>query len=142
MNLQFVNYSQTPVPIKYISLWMEHVEEQLVRKRIVKTFNGKNLSLVFLETRAARQLNKTYRNKDRATDVLSFGSRFKENLGELVFCPQVIKRQAKQNRHSYRDELAYLALHGLLHLLGFRHEGMSMYELQDSIFLGIENMKR
>ena len=143
MNLQFVNQTQTPVPLKYISLWMEYVEKQLVRKKIVKTLQGKNLSLVFLGIRKARKLNKDYRNRDKATDVLSFNSHLKENLGELVFCPPVIKKQAKQNRHSYRDELAYLTLHGLLHLLGFEHEGNgaeTMYKLQDSIFLGIENM--
>ena len=141
MNLQFVNQTQTPMPIKYISVWLKYVEKQLIRKKVVKTLKGQSLSLVFLKAPKAKQLNKEYRKKDKATDVLSFSSHFRNNLGELIFCPSIVKRQAQQNQHSYRDELAYLTLHGLLHLLGFEHESgekkaRQMYEIQDSIFYG------
>ena len=68
-------------------------------------------------------------------------------LGELVFCPSVVKKQAQENRHSYRDELAYLSIHGLLHLLGFEHEGggqraKEMYDLQDSLFFDFISHQR
>ncbi len=129
------------MPTKYITVWMDYVEKELLRRRVVKAkaMKGKNLSLVFLNTQEAKRLHKKYRRKNKATDVLSFSSIFEENLGELIFCSQVIQRQARKNRHSYRDELAYLTLHGLLHLLGFEHEkgGLEaerMYALQDDIY--------
>jgi probable rRNA maturation factor len=77
-----------------------------------------------------RALNRTYRHKDSATDVLTFtadGSsaapadraRF---LGEIVIARGVARRQARQAGHSDATELRVLALHGLLHLLGYDHK--------------------
>lgn len=79
-------------------------------------------------------LNRTYRGKDRATDVLSFpetgpvlapdraGSRAPVFLGDVVIASGVAARQAREAGHSFRTELRILALHGLLHLLGYDHE--------------------
>jgi probable rRNA maturation factor len=79
-----------------------------------------------------RALNRTYRKKNYATDVLSFPanpanpkslipnpSHF---LGDIVIARGLAKRQARDARHSERTELRILALHGLLHLLGYDHE--------------------
>jgi probable rRNA maturation factor len=66
-----------------------------------------------------RALNKKYRRKDYATDVLSFPG---DILGDLVIATGVAKRQARDAGHSYQTELRVLALHGLLHLLGYDHE--------------------
>jgi probable rRNA maturation factor len=67
-----------------------------------------------------RVLNRSYRKKDYATDVLSFES--EGALGDLVIATGVARRQAKAAGHSYQTELRVLALHGLLHLLGYDHE--------------------
>ena len=77
-----------------------------------------------------RVLNRSYRGVDRATDVLSFdGShepadrrRLTAHLGDLVIATGVAARQARDAGHSYQTELRVLALHGLLHLLGYDHE--------------------
>jgi probable rRNA maturation factor len=75
-----------------------------------------------------RALNRQYLRKDRATDVLSFPAgetaapvtqRF---LGDIVVATGVARRQARQAGHSYETELRVLALHGLLHLLGYDHD--------------------
>jgi probable rRNA maturation factor len=73
-----------------------------------------------------RALNRRYRRKDRATDVLSFspapGSRpLASGLGDIVIATGVARRQAKEAGHSTQAELRVLALHGLLHLLGYDH---------------------
>ncbi len=86
-----------------------------------------------------RRLNKTFRGKDYATDVLSFDATDPESLGELVLCPEVIQRQAKEHELSDFAEYAYMVLHGILHLLGYDHEkddkaAREMYRLQDKIF--------
>ena len=75
-------------------------------------------------------LNHQYRRKDRVTDVLSFPAngeprtvnRGRKVLGDIVIATGVARRQARELGHAYRTELRVLALHGLLHLLGYDHE--------------------
>jgi probable rRNA maturation factor len=79
-----------------------------------------------------RALNRQYRKRDRPTDVLSFpverprvGSRALDStgrsLGDIAIATGVARRQARLAGHSYAAELKVLALHGLLHLLGYDH---------------------
>jgi probable rRNA maturation factor len=80
-----------------------------------------------------QQLNRRYRRTDAATDVLSFpasADRLRRGkpsdergyLGDVVIAAGVARRQARQAGHSLQHELRVLALHGLLHLLGYDHE--------------------
>lgn len=75
-----------------------------------------------------RSLNRMFRGKDYPTDVLSFGAGNREpgtgkrELGDIVIATGVATRQAKEHGHSVGTELRVLALHGLLHLLGYDHE--------------------
>jgi probable rRNA maturation factor len=69
-----------------------------------------------------RALNRQYRKKDKATDVLSFPSDERGYLGDIVIAEGVARRQAHEAGHSIGTELRVLALHGLLHLLGYDHE--------------------
>jgi probable rRNA maturation factor len=72
-----------------------------------------------------RALNHTYRRKDSPTDVLSFSAAARDTpgsaLGDIVIATGVARRQAREAGHSYQTELRVLALHGLLHLLGYDH---------------------
>jgi probable rRNA maturation factor len=76
-----------------------------------------------------RALNRTYRKKDYATDVLSFPANPESRipnpdpfLGDIVIARGVARRQAREAGHAEWTELKILALHGLLHLLGYDHE--------------------
>jgi probable rRNA maturation factor len=69
-----------------------------------------------------RTLNRRYRRKDRVTDVLSFPAGESGNLGDIVIAEGLAGRQARQAGHARAVELRILALHGLLHLLGYDHE--------------------
>ena len=76
-----------------------------------------------------RRLNREWRGVDRATDVLSFPADEgptipgqPRHLGDVVIATGVARRQARAVGHSYGTELKVLALHGLLHLLGYDHE--------------------
>ena len=69
-----------------------------------------------------QQLNRRYRRTDAATDVLSFPSDERGYLGDVVIAAGMARRQAQQAGHSLQRELRVLALHGLLHLLGYDHE--------------------
>jgi probable rRNA maturation factor len=69
-----------------------------------------------------RQLNARYRGQDTRTDVLSFPADEPGQLGEVVISSGVARLQARRAGHGLQVELRVLALHGLLHLLGYDHE--------------------
>jgi probable rRNA maturation factor len=83
---------------------------------------------VLLTTDAAiRHLNRRFRGKNKATDVLSFPAdeliREREGIaGDLAISVSTARRQAADQGHSLRDEIKILMLHGLLHLAGYDHE--------------------
>lgn len=88
------------------------------------------VSVVVVDKEKIHEINRTYRNVDRVTDVISFA--FEDNegitpdgvriLGEIYLCIDKAKEQAKEYGHSDKREICYLAIHGLLHLLGYNHE--------------------
>jgi len=72
--------------------------------------------------RRVRELNRIYRGIDAATDVLSFPAGEPGTLGDVIIARGVAGRQARGAGHALATELRVLALHGLLHLLGYDHE--------------------
>lgn len=103
-------------------------------------FSCANVSINFVSAEEIRSLNKRFREIDKSTDVLSFPNlnklhsqklkEFEEEknvddgllfLGDIVICKEVAKKQAKEFGHSVKREVCFLALHGLLHLLGYDH---------------------
>lgn len=81
-----------------------------------------DLSIAIVSDRRMRALNRQFRGKDKVTDVLSFPAESRGFLGDIVIAAGVSKRQAREAGHSAVTELRVLALHGLLHLLGYDHE--------------------
>ncbi len=95
--------------------------------------------MVFLDSQSAKKINYEFRKKNYATDVLSFSPIEPGSLGELVMCPDVLKKQAREHGLSFRQELTYMLLHGILHLLGYDHEksaaeAKKMFQIQDRLF--------
>ena len=83
---------------------------------------GGEVAIALASDAQVRTLNRRYRRTDRPTDVLSFASGDSPFLGDVVIATGVARRQAREMGHAYRTELRVLALHGLLHLLGYDHE--------------------
>lgn len=140
MEVLVVNESKHAAPRKFIAQWMKLMEAELKKRKVLKAAKGSlELTLVFLEQKPARKINLEFRGKDYATDVLSFDSMDPSSLGELVLCPAVLKRQAKEHKLTYQQELGYMLLHGVLHLLGYDHEtndkdAREMFAIQDAVF--------
>jgi probable rRNA maturation factor len=98
------------------------------------------VTVAILPDRKVRALNRAHRGVDKGTDVLSFpagtvpgtGVRV---LGDIAISGGIAQKQAKLLGHSLRTEFRVLALHGLLHLLGYDHESDSgrMARVEDSI---------
>jgi probable rRNA maturation factor len=104
------------------------------------------LVLAFVDDAAMRELNRRYRNKDRTTDVLSFGQSLPPGakgaeaatalrreadgtleLGDVVISGAQAARQAQRRRWSLKTEVAFLAAHGALHLLGYEDDTQAGY---------------
>jgi probable rRNA maturation factor len=139
MKLTLVNRSGQPVPHAFLKDWVRRMARLASSAVDSSLYRKKELVIVFLDEKEARKLNREYRGKDYATDVLSFEGLEPSSLGELVICPRVISRQAKEHGLLVREELGYMVLHGFLHLLGFDHERSRkeekrMFEIQDALF--------
>ena len=80
------------------------------------------VTLALVPDSRVRALNRRYRKKDAPTDVLSFPAEEPGTLGDIVIASGVARRQAHAAGHAFGTELRVLALHGLLHLLGYDHE--------------------
>jgi probable rRNA maturation factor len=91
---------------------------------------GKEIALRLVGATAMRRLNRDYRGKDYATNVLSFPSTLPAPstvppawpLGDIVICPEVLAREAREQRKPLRAHWAHLVVHGTLHLAGYDHE--------------------
>ena len=117
-----------------------------IAQKILKELQLDNveLSITLTDNETIRQINRQWRKKDKPTDVLSFpidekppGYRYKI-LGDVVISLPFAKKQAEEIGISYEEEIIRLLTHGILHLLGYDHEGCPaeakrMFELQDRI---------
>lgn len=110
-----------------------------------------NLSLALVSRAEIKKINRIWRKKNEVTDILSFAefnnleairaSREKEIfLGEIILCYDDIKAYAKQKGSPINQELVLVFLHGILHLLGFRH-GKIMFALQNKLLIKFHPVK-
>lgn len=101
------------------------IERLLTRALATLRVRRADLSVALVSTATSRRLNRTYRDRDRATNILSFSLTDRRNpavlQGELVLCLPVIRREAPRFGRSVNEHLALLLIHGLLHLKGFDH---------------------
>ncbi len=132
MNINFENVGH-----KYKKLIRE-----IFQKALVVTGNEIEnvwITVSFVKRDRIKELNRLYRKVDKETDVLSFPmldivypqtlTEFKNEyspdgtlyIGDIVICPKIAKWQAKLYNHSKKREVGFLALHGLLHILGYDH---------------------
>ena len=105
------------------------------RKWVAAALDGRireaDLAVRLVDAREGRSLNRHYRGKDYATNVLSFPAELPEGLpegvtfprlGDLVLCAPVVAREAREQRKPLAAHYAHLTVHGALHLLGWNHE--------------------
>ena len=89
---------------------------------------GTDLCVRLVDTDESRQLNASYRNANKATNVLSFPAGLNlpgcdvDVLGDVVICAPLVAIEAQQQHKSVADHYAHLVVHGVLHLCGFDHE--------------------
>ena len=76
----------------------------------------------FVDAKEGRTLNRDFRGKDYATNVLSFVYETRPVIGDLVICTPVVQREAKEQGKPFKAHLAHMVVHGMLHLQGYDHE--------------------
>lgn len=89
--------------------------------QLEKVENALEVSILITNNQEIKALNAEYRQQDVATDVLSF-TMDAEYLGDIVISMDKVLEQAEKYGHSVERELAFLTVHGLLHLLGYDHQ--------------------
>ncbi len=95
------------------------------------------LAVAFVRDSPIREMNRSFRGKDRATDVLSFPADAQDEtgniyLGDVVISTDTALRQALEAGHSFEREVSELLIHGILHLCGYDHvtDGGEMNRLE------------
>ena len=138
LNLQefSVGDTQSPVELSLISIkdWQDWLEVWLTSlKSQLPKADTYELSLRLTNDTEIQSFNSQYRQQNKPTDVLAFAALEAEMpifqpeepeplyLGDIIISVETAARQAQQNNHSLTIELAWLASHGLLHLLGWDH---------------------
>ena len=101
-----------------------------------------DLALRVVGTKEGRALNRHYRGKDYATNVLSFPAELPEGLpegvklpllGDIVLCAPVVAREVREQKKSLAAHYAHLTVHGALHLLGWDHEDAREAECMEQL---------
>jgi len=105
----------------------------------------KDLSVALVGQKKAAELNKKYRKKDSVANVLAFPigndkipSGVEGCLGEVVICPQEVRKEAKRYGMIFEQALAWMFVHGILHLLGYEHTkvgGAKRMEQKERMYL-------
>ncbi len=119
INLE-INY-KTKMPLSwggFLKKAAQAVNRQLKVKKKME------VSLAFVSPTVIKRLNKSYRGQNRVTDVLSFSE-----VNEILICYSRAASQAKKNKTTIKREVAWLLVHGLLHLLGHTHETKKKFDL-------------
>ncbi|HHW43425.1 rRNA maturation RNase YbeY [Desulfofundulus thermobenzoicus] len=140
-----VNNLQEEVPVveHLTGLLTRVVEETLM---LAGRMVDAEVSLVFVNDEYIRRLNREYRGVDCPTDVLSFAMEEGEPmpeageekvLGDVVISLETARRQGEEYGHGFQREVAYLTVHGVLHLLGYDHQeetaARRMREMEEAV---------
>ena len=137
----------------------ENIEKELeeLKELLLKVCNDFEIdygefNIIIVGEEKIQELNRKYRNIDRVTDVISFALEDEKTfnisnyrmLGDIYICLNKARSQADEYGHSFKRELSFLAIHGLLHLLGYDHmtkeEEEVMFNKQEEVLskYGIE----
>ena len=133
MKLLYTDEENSSLTYEFFMKIVEAVFDYLNNKE-----NQYEISLLITNDETIHQLNKEYRQKDKPTDVLSFPMEDEVMLGDIVISLDTAKNQAQEREIGLEREIAFLFIHGLLHLLGYDHETSvedekEMFALQEEI---------
>ena len=139
LSLQFARFDQTS---EHRAALPRHRVARWIRAALGTDVQGAEVTVRVVDAEEAQQLNRDYRGKDYATNVLSFPAELPEGLpkgvklpllGDLVLCAPVIAREAREQGKPLPAHYAHLTVHGTLHLLGWDHEDAREAEAMEQL---------
>ena len=116
------------------------IDRRMIRSTVLNILTAldcadKEISLSFVDDEKIKQLNKQYLGKDKATNVLSFsllegeyGNINPQILGDIIVSVETAQRDALYGKLTIDQEIDFLIIHGILHLLGYNHENTTEKE--------------
>jgi probable rRNA maturation factor len=122
LKVRFVNAARAPLPAAFLKELIARAVEEPALARRLGPAPGREMTVRVTGDRELRRLNASFLGVDEVTDVLSFPSGDSDGyLGDLALSWPAVVRQARAFGHSEHVEAGLLAVHGLLHLLGWDH---------------------
>lgn len=124
MKIILINNNRLIVPTKkQFQLWINTIVHIIPNK--IPTA-AQEITINIVDKTTSHALNKTYRNKDYPTNVLSFHYDAmpgieSQSLGDLAICAEIVETEARDQQKSSESHWAHLTIHGMLHLLGYDH---------------------
>jgi len=121
--------------------------KRLLKKVFKNVDENQHIQIIFVTSSSICELNKTYRNIDKPTDVLSFPNddELDDTLGDIFISIEQARLQADEYGHSFDREIAFLAVHGYLHLKGYDHhndEDEKKMIVEQEKILALANLER
>ena len=119
--------------------------EKIANMVVGAKYKNAEVSIILTNDAEIHEINKTYRNVDRATNVLSFELGDDVLLGDIYISIDTVMREAKEAKISFHDHVAHMVVHGMFHLLGYDHMTdeeanlMEMKEIKVLKKMGIKN---
>jgi len=128
--MQAPTKSKLRIELQYASPAIEAALNQQVSENVMKkwvkaaTYQSGELTLRFVNTAEGKKLNLAYRNKDQATNVLTFPYESSQTnvMADIIFCLPIIQNEAKEQGKTLKAHLAHLIVHGSLHAQAYDHE--------------------
>lgn len=119
VTFDLINEDNLAVPdYDQFKIWLDQVAKKL-------NVSGE-ICIKIVDETESQYLNNTYRQKDKATNVLSFPAEIPDfvesaHLGDLAVCAPIVEQEAEQQKKAVKNHWAHLVIHGCLHLLGYDH---------------------
>lgn len=119
---------------------IRHIQKTLLISAKKLKLKNIEMDVTIVSDKTMKSLNRKYRGKNKPTDVLSFTQadmfvNGRKILGDIIIAKETTKKQAKTAGKTIHDEFAMLAVHGLLHLLGYDHEKKK----EEVVMFGLQN---
>ena len=148
-----VDSAKLKIDLQYASTAIESALGKIASPNLIKkwvksaTPLGGLITLRFVNTAEGKKLNLAFRQKDYATNVLTFPYELSKNelIADIIFCLPVLQKEAKEQDKLLKAHLAHLIVHGCLHAQGFDHEAakdaqkMETLEIQTLQKMGFAN---
>ena len=137
--LNFESNQSKFVDEKKILKWLESLEEQFEDIKNTQY----SISIKFVSSKTMEKLNLEFLGNKSPTNVLAFPSHIEKDpfhsLGDIAICLQILVEEAKNQDKRLEDHLAHIFIHGVLHLVGYKHNTSSGAKEMESIEIKVLN---